>query len=130
VKSGSEAVMSDETTSVAELKRLVRAFSQERAWEPFHTPKDLGVALAIEVGELLEHVRYMTDERIAQSLADEKNRKEFSYEVADCVWLLLRLADVVGFDMSDALREKLVLAAEKYPVDRVKGKPDKYTSYG
>ena len=45
------------------------------------------------------------------------------------LWLLLRLADVCGIDLASALREKLDLAAEKYPIDQAFGRPDKYTRY-
>jgi dCTP diphosphatase len=121
--------LSNETTTVAELTERIRHFTRERAWEPFHHPKDLGVALAIEVGELLEYFRYRTDAQIAEYLANASHKRELSHEVADCVWLLFRLADVCQFDLSDALKEKLELAAIKYPADQVRGKPDKYTAY-
>jgi dCTP diphosphatase len=116
-------------TTIADLTRLIRDFTQERQWEPFHHPKDLGLALAIEVGELLEHFRYRTNEEIEAYLANDDHQRELSHEVADCVWLLLRLADVCRFDLADALKEKLRLAALKYPADKVRGKPDKYTAY-
>ena len=121
--------MSDEDVTVAELKEWVRRFSQVRDWEQFHHPKDLGLALVIEVGEILEHFRYRRDAEIADHLADPAQLRELSHEVADCLWLLLRLADVCGIDMSDALREKLALADAKYPVEQVRGKPHKYTHY-
>ena len=121
--------MSDQTTTVAELIALMRQFTKERDWEQFHHPKDLGLALAIEVGELLEHFRYRTNDEISKHLESAPNLRELSHEIADCVWLLFRLADVCGFDMSDALRDKLRLAAAKYPVEKVKGRPDKYTAY-
>jgi len=121
--------VSDQTTTVAELIALMRRFTEERDWGQFHHPKDLGLALAIEVGELLEHFRYRTNEQISHYLESPKHLQELSHEIADCVWLLFRLADVCGFDMSDALRDKLQLAAAKYPVEKVRGRPDKYTAY-
>lgn len=119
----------DESTPVAQLKELVRAFSVERDWEQFHHPKDLGLALAIEVGELLEHFRYRRDDEIRAWLADESHRRLVADEVADCLWLLLRLADVVGFDLASALAVKVEAAAVKYPVEKARGRPDKYTAY-
>ena len=56
--------MTDAQTTLRELKDLVLAFSRERDWEQFHHPKDLGVALACEVGEVLEHFRYKTNDEI------------------------------------------------------------------
>jgi dCTP diphosphatase len=121
--------MTDPQATVEQLKQRVRAFSRERNWEQFHHPKDLGVALVCEVGELFEHLRYRTDGEIRSALADPATRRAFSHELADCLWLLLRLADVTGIDLAAALVEKLDEAAAKYPVDRCHGRPDKYTAY-
>jgi dCTP diphosphatase len=121
--------MTDPETTVRELKDLVRAFSRERDWEQFHHPKDLGVALACEVGEVLEHFRYKTNDEVRTSLSDPAPLRALSHELADCLWLLLRLADVCDIDLAAALAEKVALAAEKYPVEKVYGKPHKYTAY-
>jgi dCTP diphosphatase len=121
--------MTDATTTVRELMDLVLAFSRERDWEQFHHPKDLGVALACEVGELLEHVRYRTNEQVRDALRNPDVRRAFGHELADCLWLVLRLAEVCDIDLAAALEDKVALAALKYPVDRVYGRPDKYTSY-
>ena len=121
--------MNDRQTTLDELKERVRAFSRERDWEQFHHPKDLGVALACEVGEVLEHFRYRTDAQIRASLDDPARRRELAHELADCLWLLLRMADVCGIDLASSLHEKVDLAALKYPIDQVYGRPDKYTSY-
>lgn len=121
--------MNDEQTNVSQLKALVRDFSQDRDWEQFHHPKDLGVALAIEVGEVLEHFRYRDNKAIAEHLVNPGQKRALGHELADCLWLLLRLADVCGIDLSAALEEKVALAGEKYPADLVRGKPHKYTHY-
>lgn len=121
--------MTDPLTTIRELKALVRAFSQERDWEQFHHPKDLGVALVCEVGELLEHFRYRTHEQIREVLVDPAVHREIGHELADCFWLVLRLSDVCGIDLAAALSEKVELAAKKYPADRAFGRPDKYTRY-
>jgi dCTP diphosphatase len=123
------ATMSDQQTTVDELKQWVRDFSRERDWEQFHHPKDLGVALACEVGEVLEHFRYRTNEEILVSLEQPDHRRELAHELADCLWLLLRLGDVCAIDLAASLREKVDLAAQKYPIDQAYGRPDKYTTY-
>jgi dCTP diphosphatase len=122
-------MMTDRETTVGALKELVLDFSRERDWEQFHHPKDLGVALACEVGEVLEHFRYRSDESIRTALDDPGNHRELAHELADCLWLLLRLADVCRIDLASSLREKVALAALKYPVDQSFGRPDKYTAY-
>ena len=121
--------MTDDRTPLGELKDLVRNFSRERDWEQFHHPKDLGVALACEVGEVLEHFRYKTNDEIRESLVDPAKLRDLAHELADCLWLILRLSDVCGVDLAASLREKVALAGQKYPVDQAFGRPDKYTSY-
>ena len=121
--------MTDPQTTIAQLKELVLRFSQERDWEQFHHPKDLGLALACEVGEVLEHFRYRTHEEVRAAVDDAGRRRELAHELADCLWVLLRLADVCGIDLASSLREKVELAALKYPIERAFGRPDKYTSY-
>jgi dCTP diphosphatase len=121
--------MPDQQTTVGELKELVRAFSRERNWEQFHHPKDLGVALACEVGEVLEHFRYRSNEAIAALLDDFDQQRAVAHELADCLWLLLRLADVCRIDLASSLGEKVALAAIKYPIDQAYGRADKYTAY-
>jgi dCTP diphosphatase len=81
------------------------------------------------VGELLEHFRYRTSEEIRTLLQEAAARREVAHELADCLWLILRLADVCDIDLTSSLREKLDLAALKYPVDKAFGRSDKYTAY-
>lgn len=121
--------MNDMQTTVRELEDLVLAFSKERDWERFHHPKDLGVALACEVGELLEHFRYKTDAEVRAGIDEPETRRAVAHELADRFWLILRLARVCGVDLAAALEEKVALAAIKYPVDKSYGRNDKYTSY-
>jgi dCTP diphosphatase len=121
--------MTDPQTTIRELKDLVRAFSRERDWEQFHHPKDLGVARACEVGEVLEHFRYKTNDEITTALEAPGARRALAHELADCLWLLLRLADVCEVDLAGSLEEKVALAAIKYPIDQSYGRADKYTRY-
>jgi dCTP diphosphatase len=121
--------MNDFETTIEALKELVRQFSKERDWEQFHHPKDLGVALVCEVGEVLEHFRYRNNDEIQAFLGDPGKKQQLAYELADCLWLLLRLVDVCQIDLASSLREKVELAALKYPIEQVYGRADKYTSY-
>ena len=50
-----------------------------------------------------------------------------AHELADCLWVVLRLADVCGVDLSSSLAEKVALAAEKYPVALSRGRNVKYS---
>ncbi len=119
----------DQSSTIDEMKAWVRQFSRERNWEQFHHPKDLGVALVCEVGEVLEMFRYLSQDEIRERLRDPEQHRELAHELADCLWLILRLADVCDVDLAASLHEKLRLAAIKYPIDKAYGRADKYTAY-
>jgi dCTP diphosphatase len=121
--------MTDATTTVADVKAALRGFARERDWEQFHNPKDLGVALSIEVGEILEHFRFRTNDDVAERLKHDGFRASLSHELADAASFIIRLADVTGIDLAAAIEQKMRVSAEKYPADTVRGKPHKYTHY-
>ncbi|HSA51671.1 MAG TPA: nucleotide pyrophosphohydrolase [Yinghuangia sp.] len=100
---------------LAELTGAVRAFAAERHWEPFHTPKNLVMALSVEASELVEIFQWMTPEQAAGVMADRDVGEHVREEVADVLAYLLGLCDVLGIDPAQALRDKMVKNARKYP---------------
>lgn len=110
--------------SLQALREAVRAFAAEREWERFHTPKNLAMALAGEAGEVIEHFQWLTAEESAA--LPEATREEVAMELADVLLYLVRLGDVLGIDLADAARRKLAINAQRYPVDRARGRADKY----
>jgi NTP pyrophosphatase (non-canonical NTP hydrolase) len=102
-------------------------FRDDRDWKQFHTPKDLAVAMAIEVSEILEHFRFKSDTEIAAELKDNQKRREIGYELADALYFLLMLSDAIGVDLADVFEENLQITAEKYPIHLAKGSNKKYT---
>jgi dCTP diphosphatase len=113
------------TEALEELKADLRWFSAERDWDKFHTPKNLAMALMVEVAEIAEHFQW-TDARDAQELSAEK-RQEVALEIGDTFIYLLRLADRLGIDIIAAARAKMEINAVRYPVDKVFGRAVKYT---
>src|SRR5262245_48565914 len=107
--------MSDATTTVGALKDAVRAFAAERHWEPFHSPKNLALALGTEVAELMEHFLWRTGEESQQRCADPALREAIADELADVACLLLNFSLHAGIDLSDAIRHKMAKNVEKYP---------------
>ncbi|GIJ75984.1 NTP pyrophosphatase, house-cleaning of non-canonical NTPs [Micromonospora phaseoli] len=112
-----------------ELQEQVRRFAQERDWEQFHDPKNLSMALAGEAGELLEIFQWLTPAQSAAIMADPARADAVRHELADVLAYLLRLADVLEVDLATALRDKMDLNARRYPVDRSRGRSDKYDTY-
>lgn len=100
---------------IAELAAAVRAFSAERSWEPFHTPKNLVMALSVEASELVEIFQWLTPEQAAGVMANPEVGEHVREEVADVFSYLLSLCDVLGVDLAQALRDKMVKNALKHP---------------
>ena len=107
---------SDATTPVATLKDGIRRFAEDRGWEPYHSPKNLVMALASEVGELCDVFRWMTPEESRSASADPTLRQAIADELADVANIVCLLSIHTGIDLSDAIRAKMVRNAVKYPV--------------
>src|SRR5215210_6686683 len=103
----------DQQTTVAYLRSLVDKFGDERDWR--HPPKDLAISLAAEVGELMEHFRFRTDEEIAELLEQTGERQAVAHEIADVLYHVLALASSIDFDLSAVFRDKMALSAARYP---------------
>ncbi|MEV1142312.1 nucleotide pyrophosphohydrolase [Micromonospora sp. NPDC049799] len=107
------------------LTAAVRAFAEERDWQQFHTPKNLAMALAGEVGELLAEFQWLTPEEAGRVMADPDAGARVRAEIGDVMIYLTRLADVLGIDLVDAALTKLDEAATRYPVEQAKGSATK-----
>jgi len=110
-----------------QLQKLVSAFSDERDWTQFHTLKDLSIGLSTEANELLQLFRFKNEEECLAILKDGSKRVQD--EMADVFYYLLRMADLYGIDLQEALQDKMIENEKKYPIDKVKGKNLKYNEY-
>jgi dCTP diphosphatase len=113
--------MPDETTPIAELKDALRRFAAEREWEPFHSPKNLSMGLAVEAAELMEHFLWIDTEESRRVCDDPKRRSQVADEMADVACYLLTLSYTLGIDLSEAIRNKIAKNALKYPVEKCRG---------
>jgi NTP pyrophosphatase (non-canonical NTP hydrolase) len=119
--------LSDSITTLAELKARVLAFAREREWEQFHAPKNLSMALAAEAGELMEHFLWSTPEASRAVARDGERRKKIEEELADVVIYALEFANMTGMDVAAVIEAKMSANAKKYPVEKARGRSDKYT---
>ncbi len=94
-----------------------REFAADRHWQPFHTPRNLMLALTGEVGELAEIFQWKTDAEAAHLAANPAEYAHLQEELADVLMYLVRLADVTGVDLNAAVADKLQKNARKYPAD-------------
>lgn len=121
------AAFTDSATTIAELKTRVLAFVREREWEQFHSPKNLSMALAAEAGELMEHFLWATPEQSGAVAKDPAKRGKIADELADVVIYALEFANITGLDVAAAIETKMAANAKKYPVEKARGRADKYT---
>ena len=99
-----------------EVLQQLRSFVEERDWKQFHTPENLAKSISIEAAELLELFQWGRE-------ADESSIKD---ELADVLTYCVLLADQYGLDPYELVNQKLEKTKEKYPVEKSKGKSDKY----
>ena len=102
----------------------IRKFTHERDWEQFHSPKNLSMALSVEVAELVEVFQWLTQEQSRRLSPAKKQAVE--EEIGDVTILLLMLADELGVDVLEAARKKLQRNRAKYPVEKARGRAEKY----
>lgn len=109
------------------LRDRLRAFAAVRDWDQFHSPKNLSMALMVEVAELMEHFQWLTEAQSGNLVAEKQ--AVVAEELADILLYLVRLADKLDVDLTKAALSKLDKNAVKYPAAQVRGSAKKYSEY-
>jgi dCTP diphosphatase len=109
------------------LRDKLRAFAEAREWDQFHSPKNLSMALMVEVAELMEHFQWMTEAQSGN--LDAERKAVVAEELADILLYLVRLSDKLDVDLLKAALHKLEKNAAKYPAEQVRGSSKKYSEY-
>ncbi|KAB2946444.1 MAG: nucleotide pyrophosphohydrolase (plasmid) [Candidatus Methanoperedens sp.] len=117
----------DSKTDLHELKEIIRTFCEERDWDKYHNAKDLAIGIAIEASELLEHFIFKSDKEVEECFNNTEKKEQISEEMADVLFLLLRLSQRYNIELSDELIKKIGKNVEKYPIEKIKGSNKKYT---
>lgn len=117
------ASSTDSTTTVGELRQMVREFVSNRDWQQFHAPKNISMALAIEVAELMEHFQWMevAESRTIAS-ADPERYSAVGEELADVMCYAMALANELDIDIASTMRNKMKKNEVKYPAEKFKGR--------
>lgn len=97
-----------------DLRSTLRDFARARDWERFHNPKNLAMALAGEVGELLEIFQWLTPEQ-AEAVMQGERAADVEDEMADVLIYLVRLADILDVDLHTAARAKVSRNDQRFP---------------
>jgi NTP pyrophosphatase (non-canonical NTP hydrolase) len=92
----------------------IKKFADARDWEQFHTPKNLSMAVAGEAGELVAEFQWLTAEQSSRSNMSSEKLKDVELEIADVAIYLIRLADVLGVDISEVVRKKLAINETRF----------------
>ena len=100
----------------------IKQFSDDRDWSQFHDPKNLAISLQLEASEVLELFQWTKDNQMKEGKAEN-----MADELADVFYWLIMMANHYKIDLVGALDKKMDKNEEKYPVEKAKGKADKYT---
>lgn len=112
----------DKSTTLAELRTLVRDFVEERDWRQFHAPKNLSMSLAIEAAELMEHFQWIDVPQSREAAQDPARLAPIAEELADVLCYAFALANELGLDISTIVRDKMAKNALKYPAAEFRGR--------
>ena len=119
----------DNSSTIEQLKMQVKEFRDERNWKKFHDPKNLSIALAVESAELQELFLWKSKSHVRQLLSTEKGKRQVRDELADILIYLLYLSDESGIDLSEAVKEKISINKNKYPVSKSYNSNKKYNEF-
>jgi len=97
------------------LESALDSFATARNWHQFHSPKNLAMALTGEIGELVEIFQWCTEEESWQVAKQPETAEHVRQELADVALYLVRLASVLEVDLNQAIADKMMLNAQKYP---------------
>lgn len=112
---------------MSEIRRItdkIVQFRDERDWQQFHNHKDMALSLVLEAAEVLEHFQWKSQGEVEKHGSARKN--EIAEELADVAMYLFELADNLGINLAEAIEQKLIKNAKKYPIEKAKGKHTKY----
>lgn len=102
---------------IEHVQARLREFAAAREWEPFHTPKNLVMALSGEVGELIAHFQWLTPAESVDVLSDTQVDADVRDELADVTLYLVRLADILGVDLLAEAMAKIDRNEIRFPSD-------------
>ena len=96
-------------------------FRDDRDWKQFHNPKDLAISISLEAAELLEVFQWS-----GADVSNEGKQDKIKEELADVVNYCVLMADACELDLDEIIQEKIKINERKYPVEKAKGRKDKY----
>jgi NTP pyrophosphatase (non-canonical NTP hydrolase) len=112
----------DDQTTIACLRKMVRDFVSERDWQSYQDPKNLSISIAIEAAELLEVYQWLTTQQARSDSQETQTYQRTCEELSDVIIYCLALANALDIDISQAVSEKMITNALKYPTETCRGR--------
>lgn len=100
---------------------MILKFRDDRDWKQFHNPKDLAISISLEAAELLEIFQWSGTDVVCA-----EKKEKIAEELADVLVYCSLMADACGLDMDKIVQKKMEQNNKKYPVEKARGKSDKY----
>jgi|TARA_Y100000389_G_C17240920_1_gene403053 NTP pyrophosphatase (non-canonical NTP hydrolase) len=108
------------------IQSRLKKFAEDRDWEQFHSPKNITMALSVEVAELVEIFQWSNSGGLDE-INDPDIKVQIEKEIADIFNYLLKLTDMLNIDLEKAALNKIEENDAKYPVEKFKGISKKYS---
>lgn len=106
----------DHNTTISDLRQAIATFDAARGWEPFFSPKNLAMSIAIEAAELMEIFQWVDNSTATQQAHSGPERAQVAEELADVMIYALTLCNTLDLDMTQIVQQKMRANARKYPV--------------
>lgn len=116
----------DSSTTVEDLKSVVRAYCEARDWDQFHDAKELAMSITVESAELLALFRFKSRDDMRRMFATSGTREKIGDELADVLFAVLRFAQLYNIDLTEEFCRKMAENEKKYPVEKARGSNKKY----
>ena len=113
-----------QTSTLLQIQNKIREFNRERDWSQYHSPRNIAMALSVEVGELLELFLWSSDDGPQPPIDSRRNKVE--EEAADVLICLLNFCDQMNIDLLEVTNQKIERNRLKYPVDKSSGRLEKH----
>ena len=112
---------------IKQIQKKLQEFSENRNWDQFHSPKNLAMALSVEVAELVEIFQWLDNEQSLVHNLDSSSLKFLKEELGDIMIYTIRLADKLNINLEEAIHNKIEINDEKYPIELSKDNAIKYS---
>lgn len=110
--------MTDKLTTIAEIKKHIQDFSDERGWRKDQNAKDLVMALGVEAAELSEIFMWLHSDNADSIKENPEEYQHLQEELADVFWYICRLCEHFDIDLAKAVENKTMKNAQKYPANK------------